>query len=58
MKTHVANTKILKQTILQVEQLHFGGGIWSSPTFNICCDIQVDNSCLRQTDFRMERALQ
>lgn len=28
MKTHVANTKILKQTILQVEQLHFffGGG--------------------------------
>lgn len=26
MKTHVANTKILKQTILQVEQLHFLGG--------------------------------
>lgn len=23
MKTHVANTKILKQTFLQVEQLHF-----------------------------------
>lgn len=23
MKTHVANTKILKQTILQIEQLHF-----------------------------------
>lgn len=33
-------------------------GIWSSPTFNIYCDIQVDNSCLRQTDFRMEKALQ
>lgn len=58
MKTHVANTKILKQTFLQVEQLHFFLGIWSSPTFNICCDIQVDNSCLRQTDFRIERALQ
>lgn len=26
MKTHVANTKILKQTILQVNQLHFLGG--------------------------------